>query len=139
MFKKIFLFIAFDQITKWLLADRDFFIGFVHIQGIENFGLSFALDFGFWINLLFIIFGLIILFWYFVKNRENKIVRLSFVFIFAGSISNLIDRLLFGFVRDFIDLGLNFTFNFSDLFVVVGLVILMFSKPIKPTMPQISQ
>jgi signal peptidase II len=126
MTKKILLLIAFDQITKWLLADRDFFIGFIHIQGVNNFGLSFALNFGFWINLFLIIIGLIVLIWYFVRHRKNKTVRLAFIFIFAGSISNLFDRLFLGYVRDFLDVGLNFTFNFSDLFVLTGLAILLF-------------
>jgi signal peptidase II len=133
MTKKVLLLIAFDQITKWFFANRDFFIGFIHIQAVRNFGLSFALDFGFWRNLCLIFFGLAILSWYFIKYKENKTVRLSFIFIFAGALSNLIDRLLFGFVRDYIDVGLNFTFNFSDLFVTVGLAILIFSNPVKPS------
>ncbi len=44
--------------------------------------------------------------------------------ILAGAVSNLLDRLTLGYVRDFIDLNLGFTFNVADIFIVLGLLAL---------------
>ncbi|MDP4001391.1 MAG: signal peptidase II [bacterium] len=47
------------------------------------------------------------------------------MFVFAGAVSNLGDRLVLGYVRDFVDLGLGFTFNLADIFIVIGLILIL--------------
>jgi signal peptidase II len=42
-------------------------------------------------------------------------------------VGNLIDRLRFGYVTDFIDVGIWPTFNIADSAIVVGVIILAYS------------
>ena len=125
--------VIFDQITKLIFSHRDFFVGPIHFHPMKNYGLSFALDFGLITNIILIILGLIFFVYYYRRHRftNSKLQQSAFILIFAGAVSNIADRMYFGYVRDFLDLGLGFTFNLADVFVVAGLIIILFtqSKP----------
>lgn len=74
-----------------------------------------------------ILIGIVI---YLVKYKpKNKLLRFSLSLIIAGAIGNLIDRLVYGFVVDFIllhykDVYSFAVFNVADTFVVVGTFLL---------------
>ena len=51
--------------------------------------------------------------------------RVSLGFIVGGAVSNLVDRLMFGHVRDFIDFSFWPAFNAADLAICVGVVVLV--------------
>ncbi|MFH1847393.1 MAG: signal peptidase II [Candidatus Omnitrophota bacterium] len=55
----------------------------------------------------------------------SETIALSF--IIAGTIGNLIDRIRFGYVIDFIDFRVWPVFNIADSFITIGAVILMAS------------
>ena len=116
-FLLIVLLVIIDQLTKY-------FFGFV-----KNTGAAFGILQGY--NFIFILvsFAALIGFgFYFVKNDKD---RLACSLILAGIIGNLIDRIFFGYVRDFIDLRIWPVFNLADAAMVVGvglLVIGMFKK-----------
>ena len=61
---------------------------------------------------------------------ENKLTNISYGLLFGGIIGNLIDRILFGYVRDFISVvifGYYFPiFNIADIAIVVGVLLLIF-------------
>ena len=63
------------------------------------------------------------------KNTKNNILGLGF--LMGGIIGNLADRLLFGYVRDFLNfyiIGYDFPiFNIADIFIVLGVFILIIS------------
>jgi signal peptidase II len=115
---KFLLLVIVDQITKLIFSSRDFFLGPIHFHEVKNFGLSFSLDFGLIINLSLVVAALAFFLYYFRY-------RVGLYLILAGAISNILDRIYFGYVRDFIDIGL-FTFNLADAFIVMGLVWLLF-------------
>jgi signal peptidase II len=121
-------FIFLDQITKLIFSSRDFFVGPIHFHLVKNYGLAFSLNFGLLPNLILIILGLGFFVYYYFQHRKEFSWRgqLVFIFIFAGAVSNIIDRLYLGFVRDFLDLGLGFTFNLADAFVAIGLILILF-------------
>ena len=119
------LLVLIDQVTKLVFSSRDFFIGVVHIHPVENSGLAFSLNFGILPNLILILIALG--FFIFQYHRRDFV----FLLILAGAVSNIIDRLYLGYVRDFIDFNLGFTFNLADGMVVVGLIaIFLFNMPI---------
>ncbi len=124
MHKKIFGLILLDQITKLIFWSRDFFLGPIHIHPVKNFGLALSVDFGLLPNLIIIIAALGFFLYYYFQNRRqfNGLTLIAFGLIFAGAISNLGDRLYLSYVRDFIDIGLGFTFNLADAMLVLGLV-----------------
>lgn len=120
-------FVLLDLVTKAIFFSRDFCInfiqhqsgaGFICIHGVQNKSLVGSISFGSLDSPILIAFslGLLLL----VILSKNK--TWSIALILAGVIGNLIDRIVLGFVRDFIDISLNFTFNFADLWIVLGIV-----------------
>ena len=130
MVRKIFLLVAADQITKLVLANRDFFILGLRIHEVNNYGLGFGLNLGSPVNVLLISFILVLFIWYWLTKSEktNFAEQLALTLIIAGGISNLADRIFLGFVRDFFDFNLGFTLNLADLYVILGLLIIFFMK-----------
>lgn len=117
---------------------------FLHITYIHNdaaaFGSSFGLDKvlgqrGVMILFIVISFAAVGLFGYFMyRNRgKSKFSRVAYALIIGGAIGNLVDRLAFGYVRDFIQFqyfGLTIfgseyfaIFNFADSALCIGVVL----------------
>lgn len=63
--------------------------------------------------------------------QSNIFNNLGFGLLFGGILGNLIDRILFAYVRDFIDVTLfNYdfpVFNIADMAIVVGVIIILIS------------
>lgn len=73
---------------------------------------------------------LAILLIYIIRNSSklNKIISIALSLVLAGGISNLIDRLFRGYVIDYIDINNLFKFpifNIADIFVVLGIAIII--------------
>src|SRR3989344_3353328 len=124
MHRKVFALILIDQVTKLVFGSRDFFLGPVHFHPVKNFALAFSVNFGQLANLILIAAALAFLLYYYFSFRTQLgfVTKIFFILIFAGAISNLVDRLYLGYVRDFLDLGLGFTFNLADVFLAAGLL-----------------
>lgn len=78
---------------------------------------------------LFVAVTLIILLFYMIFTKENrKLWHFSLAFVFAGGAANLIDRMIHGFVTDYIHvLFVDFpVFNLADCYIVVGCFLLIF-------------
>ena len=105
-----------DQLSKYLAST----VGF---QIVCNRGVAFGIG-----NVGYIvpIFVLSIIFWLLVREKLLY-SRVGFVLIFGGGVSNLIDRIYFGCVRDFIAISDFPTFNLADSAITVGVIILVFS------------
>ena len=129
--------VIIDQITKLLISSNielnssvSIINNVLNFTYIHNNGLAFGL----FNNLTyFIIIITIVIFILLTKEIKKyfivKPVLISYSMIIGGLFGNLIDRLLFGYVRDFIDVNfLSFPiFNFSDIFIVIGTIILIIS------------
>lgn len=143
MRKKIILIasfsLVFDQIIKYLFSNV--ISGFVLIPNFisfiyaENEGVAFSMLSG---NRLFIILITILLLGILiymlekehVNSRQNlKLVVLSYGFLFGGILGNLIDRIIRGYVVDYVSLniiGYHFPiFNLADLFITLGVILLV--------------
>ena len=101
---------------------------FFYISNVENSGAAWGNFSGNTIFLSFIsILIFLILFKYAMKEKLNNLKTIYYGMLFAGILGNLIDRLFFGYVTDF----LNFyifsydypVFNFADIFIVVGVLL----------------
>jgi signal peptidase II len=105
----------------------------LHITYIHNTGVGFGLLKGLpWIPILvsIIVIGGII---YYSRKLNNKdsVQQYLLAFILGGTIGNLIDRVAFGFVIDFLDFRIWPIFNFADMFLsigVIGLIIVLWKK-----------
>jgi signal peptidase II len=142
------IFIGCDRATKDLakshLKDKEpvsWFHNTVRLEYVENTGafLSFGDNWSRPVSLwLFSIIPLFFLSGFFVyalrrSGRMNFIGMLPFTLIFSGGIGNIIDRILYDrHVTDFMNLGiLNLRtgiFNFADVYVTTGIIILLFAR-----------
>lgn len=70
---------------------------------------------------------LIVIISYLIKTAKNPKIFLALSLIFAGAFSNLIDRLRFGGVIDFLNLAYLPAFNLADLYISIGAMLLFLS------------
>lgn len=123
--------IVINNLNKFPIKVIENFITFNYC---ENRGVAFSLGSGnvfFFIILNVLLIGGLIFFYEKNKKEFNKFANFSIIFIIAGGVSNLLDRIFRGFVVDFIDISELFSFpvfNIADIFIVVGVIGLMFSS-----------
>ncbi len=101
---------------------------------IYNTGAAFGLfqDQSFTLTIVaFIGIVVVLLFVFLVPRRfpflDNRLGKLALGLVFGGTIGNLVDRLRFGYVTDFIDIGIWPAFNIADSAVTVGVILLLYS------------
>ncbi len=135
---KIFLLIVFgillvDQCTKYIVSkivglgnSVALIRGILYITYVKNTGAGFGIFKNQNTLLIFIsliVVGLILFY-------LNKILEYGLCFpfslIFSGAIGNLIDRILFGYVRDFIDFRIWPTFNIADSCITIGIFLMLY-------------
>jgi len=135
------LIVAADQLSKiWIRANLAigqslFEAGFFRITHVHNTGAAFGLFRGQSASLTVVaLVGIgVLLFYAFLVYRHfpllnNKLNRLALGLVFGGTIGNLIDRLRFGYVTDFIDFGFWPAFNIADSAITVGVLIFVYSS-----------
>lgn len=120
-----------DQLTKWLAvvflegeADLLLWEGVLHFSFVRNEGAAFGmLQNQRWLFMVVSTIAIAALFVYLFRWKPKSLwVRVSIAMIIGGGIGNMIDRLLLGYVIDFIYVSLiDFpVFNVADSFVTVG-------------------
>lgn len=64
--------------------------------------------------------------YYLHTKKVNNIGKVGIILIISGAIGNLIDRIRLGFVVDYLDFHIiwSYVFNLADCFVVVGTILL---------------
>ena len=127
--------VAIDQLTKAVVRNN-MFIGeskpiinnFFHLTYITNDGMAFGLDFpggSLLFNFVSISLTIFLIWYYWQERNSNIMLRISLLCILAGAIGNLIDRILFGTVVDFLDFMIGgyhwYVFNIADSSVTVGM------------------
>ena len=129
----IVLVLVADLVTKHFLFKVDYFNlipNVISIAGnVQNTGAAWGMFSGKVIGLILVSVLMIValfVFNHFVKDK-NTFYCLSFGFIIGGAVGNLVDRIVFNYVRDFILLDFWQTFpvfNVADSFLCVGAVML---------------
>ena len=128
--------ILLDQYTKYLIfynykifINKDFIL--FRLDFVKNYGAAFNIFSGSRIFLSFIsiIFSILLIYLILRKNTLNSFDLYSYSFILGGTFGNGIDRILKGFVIDFIDLNfINFPlFNIADISINIGFIFLLYS------------
>ena len=134
----VILLVAADQITKWLVRvflkrveSVTLIKGVLELRYLENSGAAWGMMNG--SRVLFIIAAIVIsalLIFYYARipiGKRYRPMKIAFVALAAGAIGNMIDRLLNGYVVDFIYFrAINFPiFNFADICVSLSAILLV--------------
>ena len=123
--------VALDQISKLLVLqflynDQVTLIpGVLNFKYVENDGMAFGLlsDHR-WVFMVFSVIGIGLLSFYLFRYVKAPLGRIGLALIIGGGIGNMIDRVAYGFVVDFIDFcAFDFwiwVFNIADSAVCIG-------------------
>ena len=127
-----------DQITKILIMKNlnlnesvTVIKSFFKLTYTHNYGAAFGIFGGKQILILIITFLTLayLLFELFRNKKTSFKTDIGITFIIGGLLGNLLDRLYYGYVRDFLDFNFGSydfaIFNIGDSFIVIGTVIFL--------------
>lgn len=133
--------LCIDQISKLLVVNLltktdsiTIIKNFFYLTYINNDGAAFSILVGKRIFLILIaVLVIVMLICYIKKNNiQNKLELVSISLIIGGSLGNLMDRVVKGYVIDFLDFKIfnyNFPiFNLADTFIVIGVFLLLLKE-----------
>jgi len=122
-----------DLITKAVFGDTEFFNVIPYLIDFEtnngNDGVAFGLLSGKkWLLIILTLSLIAVMIFFDIKfKQKGKVYTIGFAFLLGGAIGNLVDRICFGYVRDFIKFAFypSFpTFNIADSFLCLGVVLI---------------
>lgn len=129
-----------DQLTKYFVtlyvrSPLEIIPDFFRLQYVENVGVAFSIPIPYPLLMLanVLLIGLIV----YIADKEldlsKRLSQVTVALVLGGGFGNLIDRLVNGYVVDFISIWKYPLFNFADICITVGvLLILLFYAKIKP-------
>lgn len=130
--------LVIDRISKWVVM-TGLSVGetwnpvaalerYVSLTYVTNTGAAFGLfpDYGGIFMVIALVVIVAIILYYRYLPGEQWLVQTSLGLQLGGALGNLIDRLLYGHVIDFIDFKLWPVFNVADSSLVIGVVILAY-------------
>jgi signal peptidase II len=135
--------VAADQLVKWLVlarfapSERLEITGFLNLVLVFNKGaaFSFLAQEGGWQRPALVIFALVaaaLVSVLIVRSPGKRLLCAGLALILGGAVGNVIDRIRFGHVVDFVDvhaMGWHFpAFNVADSAITVGAALLIFES-----------
>lgn len=131
------LFVVIDQVVKILVISKlalqqsiTIINNFFNITYVRNTGAAWSILSGNVLLLIMIsVLALVAIYYYLIKDKDlNKIDIVSYSMLIGGIIGNLIDRIVHGYVIDYLDFKIfnyNFPiFNIADTLIVISIIII---------------
>ncbi|MEW6009430.1 MAG: signal peptidase II [Candidatus Omnitrophota bacterium] len=124
-----------DILSKRLVLNSLFFgesipviRGIFHISLVANTGTAFGLFKGLatFFTLFSIIAVIAIIYILSVSKNLNRLYNFALSLILAGALGNLLDRIIYGFVVDFLDFRIWPVFNVADSAITIGVGLLIY-------------
>ena len=133
--------IVLDQVTKWLMVswlalyETVAVMPYLNLTMAHNYGaaFSFLAQAGGWQRWFFIVLAIaisiILIVWLAKLKPHAKLEAISLSLILGGAIGNVIDRIVYGYVVDFLDVYIGSShwpaFNVADSAICIGAVLLI--------------
>ncbi|MCL2756008.1 MAG: signal peptidase II [Firmicutes bacterium] len=131
--------LVIDLVTKhvfYYMFDTTIIPGVISIQFARNFGIAFGWfqEAGWVLAVISAVLIALAVTWFVLAklgkiktHKQSMVFDIGMAFFIGGAVGNLVDRIFFGYVRDFIRFDfVNFPiFNFADIFINVGLILLI--------------
>jgi len=150
MYTKITILNIFDNNPYPMSSSISVIGNFFKLTYVRNYGITFGLLNNIPRDITVIVLSgtsllALCVLWYFYKNIGKLLLKkalptgkIALSMILGGAAGNIFDRLIHGYVIDFLDFGVKsyrwYTFNIADIFIVSGCIllsILMFFFEIK--------
>ena len=138
-----FVILLIDQFTKVLivgfyqLGDSTTVTSFFNVVRVHNSGAAFSFLAGSsgWQRWFFTVIGVLaacVILWLLKSHSGQKLFALALACILGGAIGNVIDRLLYGYVVDFLDFHWHHwhfpAFNVADSAITIGAACLILDE-----------
>ncbi len=134
------LILVVDQITKWLVltsmplhASYRIIDGFFNLVHIQNRGAAFGflnrsdIEWQFWLFLVATIISIGVIYYLVRTSKHDPLLFSALGCILGGAIGNLIDRIRFRAVVDFLDFYIGSwhwpAFNMADIAICIGAIL----------------
>ena len=117
-------------VVRGIIGEFTFIKGFFYITTFrKNDGIAFGIDLPMWLQIVGSLAILLLLLkigfeYFFGRQQVSLFEHWLFGAVIGGGLGNLIDRVLHGYVVDFIVLRPFPVFNIADIGITVGLVVL---------------
>ena len=114
-----------ETLTKsYVIIDKVFSIKYV-----TNTGAAFSLfENNIFVLILISLIILVLAYNLSFSFKSNKINNITFGLLYGGILGNLIDRVFYGYVRDFISIFKFPVFNIADMAIVCGIILLIITS-----------
>ena len=137
----IFSIFLIDQVSKYYIInifefqnEAIYLSSFLNLQLIWNEGIAFGLlsfeNNLYYNSITFVIIVVILILFFLIKNDDQYSYFYSI--IIGGALGNLVDRIRYSSVPDFIDFHISnfhwFVFNIADIFVSLGVICLIVAE-----------
>ena len=134
----IFFVFALDRVTKINIINHQlnnsilFINDYLNLELVWNTGIGFGLfsqNANIYYHSISLLIFFVIVFLSYLISKANFADKIFFSLILGGALGNFYDRLLYFAVPDFIDFHINdfhwFTFNIADIFITVGIILII--------------
>ena len=128
---------ALDQLSKWLVVHMmdlarvlsiDVFPPLLNFRYGENRGINFGLlgdGTSRWVFIGLAIVICAVVLWWLRGTKQKPIALVSAGLLVGGALGNVVDRILYGYVLDFLNMSCcgvqnPFVFNVADIFIFAG-------------------
>jgi len=129
--------VIIDQVSKWLVVKNipyggiwspwEWLTPFARIVHWSNTGVAFGMLQGMnpvFIGLAIVVSGMIV-YYYQKLEKQDGLLKLALMLELGGAIGNLVDRIRYGHVIDFVSVGNFPVWNVADACITVGVIILL--------------
>mgnify|MGYP003300935414 CR=1 FL=1 len=130
--------VLLDQLIKYIITIKvnlyssiKVIKNFFYITNVRNTGAAFSILTNHTIILIILSFILIgVIYLVFIKDKKlNKLECVTYSILFSGIIGNLIDRIVHGYVIDYLDFyifGYDYpVFNLADICIVISIILIV--------------
>ncbi len=132
-----FIFFVLDLISKLLIIKSDVhqtvINNFLYIKKVTNTGAAFSIFSG--ATAIFILIAIVVLIYIFkefINKVDTKLELIGISMLIGGVLGNLIDRIVYGKVVDFISFKFGSyyfpVFNLADTFIVLGVAFIIINS-----------
>ncbi|MFO7815295.1 MAG: signal peptidase II [Halanaerobiales bacterium] len=131
----VFILVFIDQLIKHMIFNN-YMLGqsmpliedFLYITYIKNTGVAFGFlkNNNIFMVIVISVIIILLLFFYFHEKKKSLVLNISIMLLVSGAIGNLIDRIMRGFIIDYINFTFWPAFNLADTLIVIGSFLLGF-------------
>jgi signal peptidase II len=125
--------VIIDQVIKYMV-NINMILGqsypliedFLYITYVKNTGIAFGLFKNNNLFMILLISIIILILLYFYNKEKNKVfsLNIAITLLISGAVGNLVDRIYYGFIVDYIDFTFWPAFNLADSLIVIGSITL---------------